>query len=117
MAGNWSEPEVIQVDDVPPPSQIVPQLLELTPVVDSQGGVSFRLVMRVEWESSAEETRRRRRRQAVSAPTEVTQYTVVVGEQELEPYDPIPISSAQRHVDVRSFDYCLAGMLSFSCHF
>ena len=100
--GDWSEPDEISVEDIPPPSNIDAQVHGVLPSVD-EGVVSFSLVMTVSWEGSGpSQTGQRKKRQAALMPNmELTQYTVVVGTEEIEgPYDPIPTSSIQRDINV-----------------
>ena len=103
MEGAWSEPNEVIVEDIPPPSNIVAQVHGVLPLVNKQGVVSFSLFVTVSWEGTGpSQTGQRKKRQAVVMPNmELTQYTVVVGTEEIEGlYDPIPTSSIRRDINV-----------------
>ena len=109
IPGSWSRPEIVGVDDIPFPTHISPSLLSLTPVPDDSTGTQFSLDMFVTWapgEGEGEEQRKKRQEDLPIVRPElmVTQYTVVVGDEEItEPYDPIPFSSVQRNINVSSY--------------
>ena len=101
IEGKWSNPELINIEDIPPPVNIASELTSAEIVIDNDGIKSYRVTMTVNWENTipTPETTRKRQAPVREAEMTITGYTIVIGDEQIEePYGEIPGSSIQRAV-------------------
>ncbi len=104
LEGNWSNPEVLNIEDIPPPGNVIPTLLAVVPVMSD--GAEYLVTMNVSWSPSPSppppSVRRRREATVRESEMAVTSYSVAVGFEPItEPYGDVPMSSTSQSVEVR----------------
>lgn len=104
LEGEWSTPEIINIVDIPPPSNVVTELISAE-TVPANGMQAFRVTMEVNWDVTTPPPppeRITKRQVPVREPDmEVTKYTIAIGFEPIEePYGEIPMSSVQRDIFV-----------------
>ena len=89
LPGNWSDPEILDIADIPPPSNITARQTSIAKLPNGERDEmdditdSYRITMEVSWElpSFTHPLPSSMKRQALMP---VTSYTVVVGVEEIE---------------------------------
>ena len=95
LRGNWSNPELIDIEDIPPPTNITSELISAERVTDSDGMESFRVKMTVNWDVTTPTERVKRQIPVRKAGMNLTGYAVVIGFEPIEePYGEVPMSGS-----------------------
>ena len=99
ITGDWSNPELIHIAEIDPPSSIRTRVNEAQL---SEDQMSLSIDMDVSWTPSSSLSRRER--QEIREPEiSVTKYIVIVGFQPAEgPYSDPPLGSIIREIQVRN---------------
>ena len=92
LEGNWSNAEVLDIADIPPPAAITIQTPVLELATDSNGDQFFSVTVGVEWEGPAStDTMQRKKREPVrETEMEISSYMVAIGVEEIEPFGEVP---------------------------
>lgn len=105
QGANWSVPEVININDVPPPASVDVDLQRLTPVQapsEEDDGLTFRLEMEVSWMTSSPPARIQRRQAVLDAQMDIANFMMIFGPEEVDgPFASVPESSKQRMIPVK----------------
>ena len=95
LRGNWSNPELIDIEDIPPPTNITSELISAERVTDSDGMESFMVMMTVNWDVATPTERIKRQIPVRKAGMNLTGYAVVIGFEPIEePYGEVPMSGS-----------------------
>ena len=117
LEGNWSEPEMLTIRDIPSPVNVIAEQVgvaerldddeivapeisgdEELPMMD-EDTVVYRIIIEVKWELPPSTSRKKR--QAIQGSMPTTRYTIVTGIEAIaEPFGAIPEDSFEHIVSV-----------------
>ena len=137
LASTWSDPEVLIIEDIPPPSNITSELIIAKLVTNDNGILAYTFSIDVSWVTIATgamtplpmttspppavpEGHSRKKRGAATIREaegmEVTLFTIAAGFEEImEPYGEIPEQFVKKDVLVRKYVLYHAAPLAYTC--